>query len=115
MLHLLFWFNIKPSSTLLLKYQTTETCLALPGKSESFLFKYAHKSVWCYSFFTLSSLSSASYHAQFGRWKIHEATMLGVGSLSKMLMEHVAGNKLALDINTFLQNVVLVDLNQNGE
>jgi hypothetical protein len=41
--------------------------------------------------------------------------MLGVGSLSKMLMEHVIGNKLPLDINTFLQNVVLVDLNQNGK
>jgi hypothetical protein len=40
--------------------------------------------------------------------------MLGIGSLSKMLIEHVTSNKLSLDINTFLQNVVLVDLNQNG-
>jgi len=49
------------------------------------------------------------------RWKVHESTLLGIGSLSKLILEHVSTHKLPLDINTFLQNVVLVDLNQNGE
>ena len=53
------------------------------------------------------------YHV--GRWKVHESTLLGIGSLSKLILDHVSTNKLPLDINTFLQNVVLVDLNQNGE
>lgn len=41
--------------------------------------------------------------------------MLGIGSLSKLILDHISTDKLPLDINTFLQNVVLVDLNQNGE
>jgi len=49
------------------------------------------------------------------RWKVHESTLLGIGSLSKLIVDDVSTNKLPLDINTFLQNVVLVDLNQNGE
>ena len=49
------------------------------------------------------------------RWKVHESALLGIGSLSKLILEHVSTNKLPLDINTFLQNVVMVDLNQNGE
>ena len=49
------------------------------------------------------------------RWKVHESTLLGIGSLSKLILDHVCTHKLPLDINTFLQNVVLVDLNQNGE
>jgi len=46
---------------------------------------------------------------------VHESTLLGIGSLSKLILDHISTNKLPLDINTFLQNVVLVDLNQNGE
>ena len=46
---------------------------------------------------------------------MHESTLLGIGSLSKLILDHVSTNKLPLDINTFLQTVVLVDLNQNGE
>lgn len=46
---------------------------------------------------------------------MHESALLGIGSLSKLILDHISVNKLPLDINTFLQNVVLVDLNQNGE
>jgi len=56
-----------------------------------------------------------AYVWYIGRWKVHESALLGVGILSKLIIDHVAMNKLPLDINTFLQNVVLVDLNQNGE
>ena len=40
--------------------------------------------------------------------------MLAIGSLSKMVMSQLNGEKLPFDIDAFLQNVVLANLNQNG-
>ena len=49
------------------------------------------------------------------RWKIHEASMLCLGSVRQLIIDSVQDNKLQFDIDGYLQNVVLNDLNQNGE
>ena len=50
-----------------------------------------------------------------GWWRRHEAVMLGLGSLKKLVLEGVASGSIQLNVDTFLENVVLNDLNQNGK
>lgn len=54
-----------------------------------------------------------AHGSQGNWWKIHEAVMLAIGSLSKMVMSQLNGEKLPFDIDAFLQNIVLANLNQN--
>lgn len=71
---------------------------------------------WCFMLTTVKAIHVVIDNVdRVVRWKVHESTLLGIGSLSKLILDHVSTHKLPLDINTFLQNVVLVDLNQNGE
>ena len=49
------------------------------------------------------------------RWKIHEVVMLSVGSEHTALLQMIKDGKLDIDINSFLQNVVMADLNLSGK
>ena len=49
------------------------------------------------------------------RWKIHESIMLAVGSVRTLIVESIEENKIQLDLNGFLTNVVLADLNMSGK
>jgi len=48
------------------------------------------------------------------RWKVHESCLLALGSVSKLFVEHLERKKCPLDINAFLEETVLADLNLNG-
>ena len=41
--------------------------------------------------------------------------MLGLGSVRTLMMDAQSSNKIQFDLNGFLQNIVLADLNQNGK
>ena len=49
------------------------------------------------------------------RWKIHEAVMLSLGSIKKLIVEDQAKGTCPFDLHLFLQNVVLNHLNENGK
>ena len=51
----------------------------------------------------------------FSRWKTHEAVMYSLGSVKKLVLEGTESGKMQFDLNGFLQNVVLQDLNQDRE
>ena len=44
-------------------------------------------------------------------WKIHEASMLALGSAQEVIESQIKAGKVQFDIGSFLQNVVLADLN----
>ena len=46
---------------------------------------------------------------------MHESIMLAVGSVRTLIVESIEENKVQLDLNGFLTNVVLADLNMSGE
>lgn len=41
--------------------------------------------------------------------------MLSLGSIKKLVVEGIKQNTLQFDINSFLQNVVVPDLNRSGK
>lgn len=48
-------------------------------------------------------------------WKTHEACMNTVSTVQDLIIEKLEmGNKLDFDLNGFLQNVVVVDMNNSG-
>ena len=50
----------------------------------------------------------------FGRWKIHEACMLALGSVKSIITDSVKNGRIPFDMHGFLTNVVLADLNLSG-
>ncbi|KAK6177118.1 hypothetical protein SNE40_015285 [Patella caerulea] len=44
-------------------------------------------------------------------WKLHESCMLAIGSVKSMIIQSIQESKVQFDIDSFLQSVVLADLN----
>lgn len=49
-----------------------------------------------------------------GRWKIHEACMLALGSVKTIITENVKNGRIQFDMHGFLAGVILADLNLAG-
>ncbi|XP_071784308.1 importin-9-like [Asterias amurensis] len=45
-------------------------------------------------------------------WKVHESCMLALGSIKSLIIDRTASGKLTFDMNSFLTNIVLSDLNK---
>lgn len=59
-------------------------------------------------------LSEAEQRRRAGEetwWKLHEASMLALGSAQEVIESQIKAGKVQFDIGSFLQNVVLADLN----
>ena len=50
----------------------------------------------------------------FGRWKVHEACMLALGSVKSIVTDSVKSGRIPFDRHGFLTGVVLADLNLSG-
>ncbi len=48
------------------------------------------------------------------RWKVEEACLLALGSASQLLLLALDEQRVQLDINVLLQNVVYARFSQNG-
>ncbi len=48
-------------------------------------------------------------------WKLHEATMLALGSTQEVIECQMAAGKVKFDLGVFLQNVVLSNIANPGQ
>ncbi len=48
-------------------------------------------------------------------WKLHEATMLALGSTQEVIERQLAAGRVKFDLAVFLQNVVLSNIASPGE
>ena len=48
-------------------------------------------------------------------WKIHEASMLALGSAQEVILRQMKAGKVNFDLGVFLQNVVLANITSPGE
>ncbi len=47
-------------------------------------------------------------------WKLHETTMMALGSTQEVIERQLAAGKVQFDLSTFLQNVVLSNIANPG-
>ncbi|ESO88896.1 hypothetical protein LOTGIDRAFT_219052 [Lottia gigantea] len=65
-----------------------------------------------------TAVSKHLHEAEIGKnagnpnwWKLHESCMLAIGSVKSLVIQFIQENKIQFDIDSFLQSVVLGDLN----